>query len=349
MWNNNTLIGQHIERTNRNLFLSNLAIVATVLGLGVFTGRYWYNFFLGPFNIDASTLHGIKDLETTNQYFVKVTGEKSFNTGLQQISQSKDKYTDKVKSETVKANYLVLLVSGRILIIKANPNSNTGTEFTGQLVNLPDDVSNELVKIAGNPDIKTAFLPVMLETDGFHTAGYFGLGIGLPLLLFGGWNLLKYKQRKDDPKKHPIMQSIAQYGEPELIAGNIESEFQINSKYTLGDLTMIPSWFFRKTTFGLDILRLQDVVWSYKKITQHYTNGIPTGKSFTVLVYNQAGNLLEFPVKNEAQADEVIIEIATRVPWISVGFSPELQELWDKHKNDFIAGVNERKIAMENE
>ncbi len=349
MWNSNTLIGQHIERTNRNLLLSNLAMVATVIGLGTFTWRYWYNFFLGPFNINTQTLHGIQDLENTNQYFVKVTGEKSFNTGLQEISQSKDKYTKQVKSETVKANYLVLLVSGRILIIKANPNTNTDTQFTGQLVKLPDDVSNELVTIAKNPDIKNAFLPVMLETDDFHTAGYFGLGIGLPLLLFGGWNLLQYKQRKDDPKKHPIMQSLAQYGEPELIAGNIESEFQVSSKFTLGDVTMSPYWFFRKTTFGLDILLLKDVVWSYKKITQHSTNGIPTGKSFGVLVYNQAGNLLEFPVKNEAQADQVIIEVATRVPCMSVGFSPELQELWDKHKNDFIAGVNERKNSMDDE
>jgi hypothetical protein len=61
-------------------------LLASVAIFGVAQRRYIQNFLLGPYDLGAAELDAIRDVAEAPRYFVRVTGSKSVNTGLQQIT-----------------------------------------------------------------------------------------------------------------------------------------------------------------------------------------------------------------------------------------------------------------------
>ena len=49
----------------------------------------------------------------------------------------------------------------------------------------------------------------------------------------------------------------------------------------------------KQHVFGLPLGRILDVRWAYKKVTKHYTNFIPTGKSDAAVAFSRNGIPLE--------------------------------------------------------
>jgi len=64
MWDN--IIGRHIRRTNRNLLLTNLALLAVLATVTLLNGRYLVNFLLGPFPADDAILGERHNLNVDN-------------------------------------------------------------------------------------------------------------------------------------------------------------------------------------------------------------------------------------------------------------------------------------------
>lgn len=78
----NTGIYQHIQRSNRNLLVVNTFLVLSLIALAGMNRRYFYNFFFGPFPIDNQRLLANTTPENNLQYFFKIRGSKSLNTGI---------------------------------------------------------------------------------------------------------------------------------------------------------------------------------------------------------------------------------------------------------------------------
>ena len=333
-----SFIGKHIRCCNRNLLLANAAIVLAVVGTGWFNWRYLYNFSMGPSRIDSQSLITTANSGTVLRYFVTIKGDKFTNVG-QEITQSVDKYSR--PTYKVSASYIALSVENRLLIIKAQTEYND-TAFTGALTEDSQLISEVETK---NPELKGVFLPVVLDTTDFRSRGYWGLAIGTPFLLLGLWNLYKFKKRQENPEEHPIAKSLSKFGSPQVIAGNIDSEIQMSDNSAVGSVVITRSWLLKPTTFGLDILNLEDIVWVYKKVTKHYINMIPTGKTIAALIRNRQGQSLEIQ-GNDSDIDLILERIFNQVPWILLGFSKELENLWDyDDRSGIIAMVDERRYA----
>ena len=112
-----------------------------------------------------------------------------------------------------------------------------------------------------------------------------------------------------------------------------------------GKLRFTRSWLLLARAFSLDAMRPDDIVWIYKQVTQHRTNGVPTGKTYAVFVWDRHGVIIEIGGKEQG-VEEMLRAIYERSPWCIVGFSPDIQRIWNSDRQGFVASVDQRRLGQ---
>jgi hypothetical protein len=341
MWNG--FIGKQINRSNRNLLIGNLSLMAIPLAIAVIGANYWTNFFAGPAKTSNEALAKIDDIENYPREYATITGSDPFDTGVEEITTTKRRGV--TTNEKVSAKYALLKIDEKIILVKAKPEDVTSTTFTGELKPIPTDASDRIIapiKVK-YPDLSNRFTTYMIDqSDDYLAAGYVGLFLGLPCAALALWNLQKVGRRWGKPENHPIAKQLAKSGDASTAAAQIEQELTDGQK--LGKVTVTPNWIMRQTTYGLDTVRLEDMVWFYQKVTTHRTNGIPTGKTYSTVLHDRSGKGFEFSAK-EQQVEQIMNILYDKAPWAISGYSDDLQKMWNKQRNDLIATVDERRQA----
>ena len=337
-----SFLDRQIHRTNRNLLLVSLILIVAVVGYAAIERRYLYNFFAGPFQVSGPQLVTIQQPGSQLRYFVQVKGDDSSDTGLQEVERESEGGT--VKRETVKAKYSILLLNKHLLIVKSGPNGS-GTVYTGELSELPSDVRSNIVTplIKEHPTANQAFLPFMLDTTGFRDEGYIALAVGIPAFALAAWLIAKVMRRRADASTHPVVQRACIYGTLADVAQQFDIELQGNT-VKIGRATITQSWVFLPSRFGLSICRIPDLIWAYKKVTKHYTNFIPTGKTYAVIMYDRFGKPLQMQARQK-KIDAMLTLLAERSPWAVFGYSDDLSKTLRTNWGGFIAAVDQRKAG----
>jgi hypothetical protein len=310
---------------------------------GAFQWKYFYNFFKGPSDIEVNSLSLINNPESLLRYFVTIKGEDSLDTGLQDVERTESQ-SGVVQSETVKAEYAILVLGKRLLIVKRNPKDD-GKEYHGAITELPTDVHSKIVTplLGEYPNADSVFLPLMLDATGFRSDGYVALAIGLPVLLFAAWLIRKVAQRRNDPLSHPIFKAASRYGSLVDIAQQIDLELKGNAGRLCGAI-VTPSWVLVKGMFSCAVFHIPDVVWAYKKVTKHSVNFIPTGKTYSTLMFDRYGVSLEMDEKRD-KTDAVLTMLGEKTPWAVFGYSDELKKIAQENWSGFVAAVDARRIG----
>lgn len=346
MWNN--IIGWHIRRTNRNLLAVNAALVLSLFALALLNDRYLFNFFLGPFPTDNNTLESIADPEKTFDYYVTIKGKVIPPAIYREVEKRVNKHTKNVESERVTAEFVVVALNNRLLVVKVPGTADASRqEFTGALAPMPPDM---WAKLTQSPEAKQhnmdqIFLPCMLDATGFRMSGWIGLGIGLPLYVLGTWNVIRAVRRLTKPERHPISQALARFGEPTEVAARIDADSQKLVGRRSGSVTLTPSWFLHSTWFGLEVLHVNELVWIYKKVTKHSVNFIPTGSTYATVICTCFGGSVEVP-GSQRKTENLLQDLAERAPWVFAGFDQELANYWKSAPDAVAAAVIERRRQM---
>src|SRR5437870_3174601 len=84
--------------------------------------RYISNFIRGPFDFGQAELDTIEDVSAAPRYFVRVTGSRLIDTGIQRITTKK---RAGVESRSVSATYYALVVGDRLFIVKRSEGAAT--------------------------------------------------------------------------------------------------------------------------------------------------------------------------------------------------------------------------------
>lgn len=341
MWDN--FIGKQIRRCNRNLLLANLVLLGAVITYAAANSRYLGNFLSGPTDISNMDLAELRNPAERFRFLVHVRGEQSFETGIQFVEQTIDKYSNNVQSTTVKAEYRILAVGHKLLVVKTAPSAS-GTTFTGALVSMPPTVYEKVVaaSIREEPQLQGMFVPAMLDTEDYADEGWWTLCIGIPLLILVAWNLLKWKKRVCDYSCHPIYRRIACFGSAEQVIQQMEADMRTNPVQKLAGANIFGPWLLKNKFFGLACFHLPDLIWIYQKVTKHSINFIPTGKSFAALLYDRYGYSTEIQA-GKKKVELFMTHIIQQCPWIAAGFSKDLENLWKSQRGVFIAAVDERR------
>jgi hypothetical protein len=102
------------------------------------------------------------------------------------------------------------------------------------------------------------------------------------------------------------------------------------------------SWLVRRNTFSTWVSPIEDLAWAYKKVTKHSVNFIPTGKSYAVVLVGRHRQRIE--VQMPEKASNALLEfLAARAPWAIYGFNQEINAIWQKDPDGFVAVVDSRR------
>ena len=338
MWDD--FISRQIRRTNRNLFLFGGCIL-TILGLLVgFGWRDTYNFLYGPFPVQNSELVSISNPDVPKHFFLKVEGEESFATGMREVDAGNH---DKIRAEVV-----ALVVEKRLLLVKT-PADNHQVQFTGTLTAVPAKLQHEVIQAEEekHPELKGTFLPFMLDATGFRKGDNFlvaiaGVGLGALGLLLVGIPL----RRQLQPDRHPLFAQLAKYGGLQDVRMRIDSEMRgEGGGEKFGTMQITTNWLIQAGAYKTSVMATKDVVWAYPKVTKHYHNGIPTGKTYSAIVRDSKGQSLEISGKKDS-VPKLMEPLQRRMPWVLVGFSKELEALWLKEKPKFFQLIEQRRAKL---
>jgi hypothetical protein len=245
----------------------------------------------------------------------------------------------------VRAEFVALMVENRLLLVKA-PANNHQVQFTGTLMAVPAEIQNGIIHASEveNPDLKGAFLPFMLDATGFRKGDNLwlaaaGIGLGALGLVLVGIPL----RRQLQPDQHPLFKQLERYGSLQDVRMRIDSEMRSEGGgEKFGAMQITTNWLVHAPAYKTNIMATKDVVWAYPKVTKHYHNGIPTGKSYSAIIRDSKGQSLEVSGKKDS-VPKLLESLQRRMPWVLVGFSKELEALWLKEKPKFLQLVEQRR------
>jgi hypothetical protein len=98
-------------------------------------------------------------------------------------------------------------------------------------------------------------------------------------------------------------------------------------------------------SFKTSVMATRDIVWAYPKVTKHYHNGIPTGKTYSAIIRDSKGQSLEISGKKDS-VPKLLGSLQRRMPRAVIGYSKELEALWQKEKPKFFQLVEQRREKL---
>lgn len=321
----------------RRVFAWTLVLVIGLLAM-LSDQRYVANFFRGPYTLTRADLDSIRDVALTPRYYAHVAGEKVLDTGLRQYRVHTQNGVE--TSREVSGAYHALVVGNHFLVVRTAGAESPVAE--GKLVPWPEELENQLFDTKEMQSLRSSFYPFYLDGDSFRRPGYIAIAVSIVFLLLFAWLAIPAFRAWRNPDTHPLALRIAKWGgDPMGVAVEAEREFENpllkgGGGWRLGNKYMVQAGFF---TFNL--LRLQDVLWLYKKVTKHSVNFIPTGKTYEAIIQCYGGNAT-IPGK-EKKVHEMLEFVHARAPWAVVGFSDELSATFNKRQQEFANAVEQRR------
>jgi len=338
MWDD--FIGRQIKRTNRNMFLLGTVMLAILGAILAATWRDAYNFLLGPFPIENSELASIWSPDQPKRYFLKVQGEHLFSTGMREVESN--------NQSKVLAEIVALRVGDRLLLVKA-PTGKHELQYTGTLVAVPAEVQTGMSRHEKDapPEMKSPVLPFMLDATGFRTFENWLVALGGAL--FGGIGLSLAGlsvRRMAQPENHPLLNKLAQYGGLQDVRMRIDSEMRSEGGgEKFGALRITTNWLIQAAAYKTNVMASRDIVWAYPKVTRHYHNGIPTGKTYSAILRDSKGQSVEVSGKKDS-VPKLMESLQRRLPWVLLGYNKELDGLWQKEKQKFLQLMEQRRAKL---
>jgi hypothetical protein len=196
-----------------------------------------------------------------------------------------------------------------------------------------------------DPQAMPPYLPVMLDATEGTWARWLGIVAAAAVLLVGLLNLRQGVARLRDPALHPSMRALAAYGPLRANVAAIDADVAGGSALTVKATTLTSSWLITRAAFAVHMVPLTEVVWFYKHVTKHYTNFIPTGKTYAVHLHDRRGREVHIPASRK-NVDGLLTELHRRAPWAIAGWTPEIaQAMRGPQRSQVVREVDERRKA----
>ncbi len=320
----------------RRLTVWTLALVVGVL-LATSDHRYIANFLRGPYSLAQSDLDSIRNVTSTPRYFAHVKGERVIDTGIRQYTIHSQNGVETSREES--GAYTALVFGNRFLVVRTAGGESPVAE--GTLTPWPSELDAQLFDSKAMRSLRSQFYPFYLDGDSFRRPGHVVITVGIIFLLLFAWQALPAWRAWRDPERHPLAKRIAQWGDPMGLALAAEHEFDNPLMKAKAGWRFGSKYLVRSTFFTFDLLRFQDVLWAYKKVTKHSVNFIPTGKTYEAIVQCYGGTAT-IPGR-EKKVHELLAFVQLRAPWAMYGYSDQLAKTFDKNRQEFARSVEQRR------
>jgi hypothetical protein len=341
MWRG--FIGQRIEATTKTLRRLSIGLLLGALAFVLYDARTFLNVMRGPVQVDDTRLASIRNPETELRNYATVQGKDAFSTGITSIQ--KETRNGAVVSQTTTGEFMAIVVGKHLLVVKSKAGE-IAQKYTGELVPLPDDVKKEIFSNVADPDLQDATLPLMLDTTTGYgddlILGYIMIGV---LVLAGLWALIQVNRRTEMPERHPLCKALSRYGPLYSMVPEIDADYSAANS-TLGGATFTRNWIVSCWLTKTIVMRRDEIVWVYKKRTKHSVNLIPTGTTYSLILRDTRGKVLEIS-NPEQYVNNFLSSLMEQTPWVLFGYDSKLEKLYKKQPQSFGQVVAERKATME--
>ncbi len=315
--------------------------VSLVCGLLLATSdrRYINNFLHGPFTLGAVELDTIDDVETTPRYYARVSGSRVIDTGLREYSVRSSANVETSRSES--GAYYALAVGDKFLIFKTGAGGDVSSVVQGRLAPWPSELETEMFDSKEMKQLRSRFYSFYVQNGSFRVVGYSVIACAIAFVAFLMWKGGPAWRYARDPSDHPLIARTQPWGDPLKVAVEAERDFE-TPRYKGGEGWRVGgTYLVQSTLFAFDVLRLQDLLWAYKKITKHSVNFIPTGKTYEAILACYGGTAT---IKGkEKQVEEILAFAQQRAPWAVLGYSAEIDTFFNKKTQEFAATVEQRR------
>lgn len=186
-------------------------------------------------------------------------------------------------------------------------------------------------------EIEEMTLPYYIESVEYKTAQrvlYLALfGAGILMIL---WSIFRTVKAAGGGYLRKLYQDMAQIGCSEK---DFDEDFRTAASFAKKDMIKIGRLFtyYNVNTTVPRAIPNTKIIWAYQTTTTHRTNGIKTGTTYGVAVYTTISKAaINIPVESEAKAQLILHRLSSCFPWIVVGYSDDLANLFKRDSAGFL-------------
>jgi len=185
----------------------------------------------------------------------------------------------------------------------------------------------------GNRNLLVIGLLLTIVGSVLTAVSWFPALIAVPgLFALGAW-----VRRIVSPNTHPIYKQLERYGDVQTIVQQLNREF---SGAKASDVTNFgEKWLAQGDAYGLSIVPWTEIAWLH--IYTKTQGAVRT--SCYVRVWSRDGKQFVAPAGvRPGEVEQLFEDLRARAPWAEVGYTAELQQFWNKHREDFLRRVDAR-------
>lgn len=139
----------------------------------------------------------------------------------------------------------------------------------------------------------------------------------------------------------PVMKYCESTGNKEAAMSRIE-QFYATTPEESG-LRVSQEYFMSAGTGAMVFVPSPNILWVYQHIVSHSYNFIPTGKTYSLMLWTVEGKKIEVSMKNKKAAEAAINYIGRTLPYLFFGYDEQLMKVYNQNRQAMIDAVNERK------
>lgn len=332
---NNNLINSEIKRTSKNLFLVNFILLIISIVVLVYFWSEFHNFILGPKDVKIGEISNLNISGFSARNYVKVSPDKMVSTGLQYIEKEYDNNNNET-NKTVKSVYYVFRDGQNLIIASIPPDEADKSSYTGWVREMTPDENYNLnqdintLKASGNYAVSEYILDA--EKDFFAPFMY---AVSIIIIIVNVINIIRSTKYIKCLENHKIYKKLMKYGNVDMVINNIEGELTNDAFSRSKKIHLLSSWIIISKFFSFEVIKIDDVVWVYKKVTKHSVNFIPTGKTYESIL--RLNNKSKYFIKlGEKDIDYLLSSIKEIHPYIVVGYSKDIERMYNSEFPRFV-------------
>lgn len=314
-------IKKHFKKIFRNKAIVSLIILlifAWFLYLNISSGVLDYKTISSSADIE-------KDMGFNNTKYVKFEKARISFTGYTYQSDGKDK-----------GKYFVVQLEDRIVLALFPMDTPTGlkiTDFKGK-IRETDSVDKSVISKLYEQNIPRDYTIDNLNyKPSYLIAFYFEVAGAVVALGF----VIRYLLLATNPQKHKKFKELEKYGDIDILLENIDRDMESDIRYyDTKTVKITKNHIIETTLFGLNIFKVDEIMWMYKVITRHRTNGIPSGKTYSIEIkFSDPKKRFGISMPNENKTDETLEQLHKYMPNVIYGYSEELFNLYINNFENF--------------
>jgi hypothetical protein len=296
-------------------------LLVTLVATAAYYGRDYLRIFAGgPKPYTTSALLALTSEERAKNPWVKVTGLDLETVATKRKSRGGNVSGAMTLHQNDETTQLLFVIIG---------SDKLPSEAIGMISAIPSDFSTRMrASKEGSQLFQAASRSVTIETRWDEIYLFPGLAVGAVLIALS-IALVQWRRasRILNPSISPPLLKLMRFGPLQECLPVINTDLGSGAALRLGSATIGTDHIAIEGNANFEVMRISKLVWAYLEMTQHSYNGIPTGKTYKVVLSDAFGEQASIGL-SKAKSDKLIELIATRNSSVLTTFSDELAAFW---------------------